>query len=117
MDRGAEIGAAAGREIRYTPVSLEQHTAELADHGVPREFAEFLTYLFEEVVDGRNADTTDGVRRARPRAAGLRRLRARDRRDGRLECGAGERLRSRAPWQPNEDRTWCSGRRSLRWAC
>jgi uncharacterized protein YbjT (DUF2867 family) len=60
----AEIGEAAGREIRYTPVSLEQHAAELEEHGVPPEFVEFLTYLFSEVVDGRNADTTDGVRRA-----------------------------------------------------
>jgi uncharacterized protein YbjT (DUF2867 family) len=60
----AEIGEAAGREIRYTPVSLEQHASELADHGVSPEFVEFLTYLFKEVVDGRNADTTDGVRRA-----------------------------------------------------
>jgi uncharacterized protein YbjT (DUF2867 family) len=63
-DAAAEIGEAADREIRYTPVSLDQHAAELADHGVPPEFVEFLTYLFEEVVDGRNADTTDGVSRA-----------------------------------------------------
>jgi nucleoside-diphosphate-sugar epimerase len=34
------------------------------DHGVPPEVVERLTYLFREVVDGRNADTTDGVRRA-----------------------------------------------------
>jgi uncharacterized protein YbjT (DUF2867 family) len=63
-DAAAEIGRATGREIRYTPVSLEQHAAELADHGVPPEFVDFLTYLFDEVVDGRNSDTTDGVRRA-----------------------------------------------------
>ena len=36
----------------------------------PRD--ELLTYLFSEVVDGRNADTTDGVRRALGREAGLR---------------------------------------------
>jgi uncharacterized protein YbjT (DUF2867 family) len=63
-EAAAEIGGAGGREIRYSPVSLEQHAAELADHGVPPEFVDFLTYLFEEVVDRRNADTTDGVRRA-----------------------------------------------------
>jgi uncharacterized protein YbjT (DUF2867 family) len=63
-EAAAEIGAAARSEIRYTPVSLEQHAVELAEHGVPPEFVEFLTYLFKEVVDGRNADTTDGVRRA-----------------------------------------------------
>jgi uncharacterized protein YbjT (DUF2867 family) len=66
----AEIGEAAGREIRYTPVSLEQHAVELEQHGVPPEFVEFLTYLFKEVVDGRNADTTDGVRQALGREPG-----------------------------------------------
>ena len=60
----AEISAAADREVRYAAVSLDQHAAEAAEHGVPPEFVEFLTYLFGEVVDGRNASTTDGVRRA-----------------------------------------------------
>jgi uncharacterized protein YbjT (DUF2867 family) len=63
-DVAAEITRAAGREVRYVPVSLEQHEAELAEHGVAPEVIELLTYLFKEVVDGRNADTTDGVRRA-----------------------------------------------------
>jgi uncharacterized protein YbjT (DUF2867 family) len=65
----AEIGEAAGREIRYVPVSLEQHAAEAAEHGAPPELVELLTYLFAEVVDGRNAKTTDGVRRALGREA------------------------------------------------
>ena len=63
-EAAAEIGEAAGREIRYTPVTLEQHEAELAAHGVAPDVIELLTYLFKEVVDGRNADTTDGVQRA-----------------------------------------------------
>jgi len=46
------------------PVSLEQHAAEAAAHGVTQDVVELLTYLFDEVVDGRNAGTTDGVRRA-----------------------------------------------------
>ena len=60
----AEIAEAAGREVRYVPVSLEQHAAEAAEHGVPGEVIDLLTYLFSEAVDGRNASTTDGVRRA-----------------------------------------------------
>ena len=69
-DVAQEIGAAAGREIRYVPVSLEQHAVEAAEHGVPAEVIELLTYLFSEVVvDGRNAETTDGVRRALGREA------------------------------------------------
>ena len=63
-EAAAEIAEATGREIRYVPVSLEEHAAEAAEHGVPAEVVELLTYLFDEVVDGRNADTTDGVRRA-----------------------------------------------------
>jgi uncharacterized protein YbjT (DUF2867 family) len=60
----AEIAEATGHDIRYVPVSLEEHAAEAAAHGVPAEIIELLTYLFSEVVDGRNANTTDGVRRA-----------------------------------------------------
>ena len=68
-EAAAEISAAAGREVRYVPVSFEEHAAELTEHGVPQEVIELLNYLFSEVVDGRNADTTDGVRRALGRDA------------------------------------------------
>src|SRR5215204_389547 len=68
-EAAAEISKAAGREVRYVPVSLEEHAAEAAEHGVPAEVVELLTYLFSEVVDGRNADTTDGVRSALGREA------------------------------------------------
>ena len=67
-DAAAEIAEAAGREIRYVPITLEEHAAEAAAHGVPPEVVDLLTYLFKEVVDGRNADTTDGVERALGRA-------------------------------------------------
>jgi uncharacterized protein YbjT (DUF2867 family) len=60
----AEIAAATGRDIRYVPISLEEHAAEAAEHGVPPEVVDLLTYLFSEVVDGRNASSTDDVRRA-----------------------------------------------------
>jgi uncharacterized protein YbjT (DUF2867 family) len=64
VEAAAEIAEAAGHEVRYVPVSLEQHAAEAAEHGVPAEVVELLTYLFREVVDGRNANTTAGVRLA-----------------------------------------------------
>jgi uncharacterized protein YbjT (DUF2867 family) len=63
-EAAAQIAAAAGRDVRYVPVSFEEHEAEAAEHGVPPEVIELLTYLFDEVVDGRNSSTTDGVRRA-----------------------------------------------------
>ncbi len=59
-----EIARVAGHDLRYTPISLEEHAADAAAHGVPEEFVELLAYLFREVLDGRNADTTDGVERA-----------------------------------------------------
>jgi uncharacterized protein YbjT (DUF2867 family) len=64
VDAAAVISAASGRTVRYVPVTLEQHAAELREHGVAPEVVELLTYLFGEVVDGRNAGTTDGVREA-----------------------------------------------------
>jgi uncharacterized protein YbjT (DUF2867 family) len=58
-----EISKATGRGIRFVPVSLEEFVG--AAYGdVPPEFLSFLAYLFGEVLDGRNASTTDGVRRA-----------------------------------------------------
>jgi uncharacterized protein YbjT (DUF2867 family) len=59
-----EISKATGREIHYVPVSIEEHAAVAAEQGVPGEVIDLLTYLFSEVLDGRNAHTTDGVRRA-----------------------------------------------------
>ena len=60
----AEIGRAAGRDVRYVPVSIEQHAAEATEHGMPADVVELLSYVFHEVRDGRNADTADGVERA-----------------------------------------------------
>jgi uncharacterized protein YbjT (DUF2867 family) len=65
----AEISEATGRDIRYVPVSIEQHAAEAAEHGAPPEIIDLLSYLFAEVMDGRNAGTTDGVKQALGREA------------------------------------------------
>jgi uncharacterized protein YbjT (DUF2867 family) len=59
----AEIAAAAGREIRFVPVSVDEYAAGAAEHGVPPEFVGFLTYLFSDVL-GKLAYVTDGVQRA-----------------------------------------------------
>ena len=59
-----EIAAATGREIRYVPVALEEYAARAREQGEPEDIVEFLTYLFGEVLDGRNAVLTDGVQRA-----------------------------------------------------
>ena len=63
-EAAAEISKAAGREIRYVSVSAEEYAATAARQGVPGEVIDLLTYLFGEVLDGRNAHLADGVRRA-----------------------------------------------------
>jgi uncharacterized protein YbjT (DUF2867 family) len=77
-----EIARAVGREIRYVPVSISEFGAAAAaaaprrssaadpaptrssEQGVPGEVIDLLTYLFGEVLDGRNAHLADGVQRA-----------------------------------------------------
>jgi uncharacterized protein YbjT (DUF2867 family) len=59
-----EIAGATGRKILYVPVSVEEYASMLSEQDVPTEFIGLLTYLFSEVLDGRNAYLTDGVQRA-----------------------------------------------------
>ncbi|MGD9890812.1 MAG: NAD(P)H-binding protein [Dehalococcoidia bacterium] len=59
-----EIARATGRDVRYVPVSIEQYAAALGAYGLPAEVVSLYTYLFTEVLDGRNACMTDGVQRA-----------------------------------------------------
>jgi uncharacterized protein YbjT (DUF2867 family) len=63
-DAVAEIARAAGRPIRYLPVSLEDYASLLIDQQVPAEVVKMLTGVFGEVLDGRNAYLSDGVQRA-----------------------------------------------------
>ncbi len=60
----AEISQAAGRPVRLTPVSHEDFAGFLAAEGLPDDIVWLLTYLFREVMDGRNASLADGVQRA-----------------------------------------------------
>jgi uncharacterized protein YbjT (DUF2867 family) len=63
-----QIAQASGRPIRFVQVSVEEYAAALVELGVPGPFVELVTYLFSEVLDGRNAHLTDGVQRALGRA-------------------------------------------------
>jgi uncharacterized protein YbjT (DUF2867 family) len=65
-----EISRATGREVRYVPVSTEEFAAGLEREGIPAEVVELMAYIFTEVLDGRNAHLTDGVRRALGRGPG-----------------------------------------------
>jgi uncharacterized protein YbjT (DUF2867 family) len=59
-----EIAHASDREIRYTPIALEEYQSLLTAQQTPAEFLALVNYLFSQVLDGRNATVTDGVRRA-----------------------------------------------------
>jgi uncharacterized protein YbjT (DUF2867 family) len=59
-----EIAYASGRKIRYVPVSVQEYASMLAEQEVPADYVWLLTYLYTEVLDGRNAYLTDGVQRA-----------------------------------------------------
>ncbi len=59
----AEIAAATGRELSFARISTEQYR-----EAAPPELADFVVFLFTELLDGRNAQPQDGVRRALGRA-------------------------------------------------
>ena len=65
----AEIAKASGRDITYVPVSVEDYVAGAAEHGVPAEFVEFLTYLFSDVL-GKLAYVTNTAQRVLGRPPG-----------------------------------------------
>lgn len=59
-----EIATASGRTIAFRPVSLEEYDRELAALGISEGERGLLSYLFTEVLDGRNAYLADGVQEA-----------------------------------------------------
>ena len=59
-----EIARATEQEIAFVPVAREAYTAALETQGVPEDFVWLLSYLFREVMDGRNSHLADGVQRA-----------------------------------------------------
>jgi len=59
-----EISHAAGREIRFVQIPKEAFASAIIESGAPEEIAWLLNYLFDTVLDGRNAYVCDGVQRA-----------------------------------------------------
>jgi len=64
----AEITSATGQLVRFVPVPGDAFHAGMLEAGVPADEAEIVSFLFREVLDGRNAEPQDGVRRALGRA-------------------------------------------------
>jgi len=63
-----EISDATGREVQFVQLPKEAFAAAISDSGAPQEIAWLLNYLFDTVLDGRNAYLGDGVQRALGRA-------------------------------------------------
>jgi uncharacterized protein YbjT (DUF2867 family) len=63
-----EIAEASGRDIAYLPVPLEAWAADLSGQEYPADVVALMSYLFGEVLDGRNEQLADGVRQALGRA-------------------------------------------------
>lgn len=63
-DIASELSNATGREITYIDVPHEAFVSEVANSGAPKDVVWMLDYLFSTVLDGRNANLTDGIQRA-----------------------------------------------------
>ncbi len=59
-----EISKAVGREVQFIQVPKKAFAGAIAESGAPDDIAWLLNYLFETVLDGRNAYLCDGVQRA-----------------------------------------------------
>ncbi|MCX4904540.1 NAD(P)H-binding protein [Streptomyces sp. NBC_00878] len=64
----AEISAAAGRDIRYLPVPTKEYGAILAGFGLPPEEVAFMEEVFDGLLDGSNAQSTETVQQVLGRA-------------------------------------------------
>ena len=59
-----EISHAAGRNVQFIQIPKEAFAGAMNQSGAPDEIVWLLNYLFDTVLDGRNAYVCDGVQRA-----------------------------------------------------
>jgi uncharacterized protein YbjT (DUF2867 family) len=64
-----EIAEATGHRINFEQIPMSAYSAALKEYGLPKQIIELITYLFTEVLDGRNENVTDGVEQALGRKA------------------------------------------------
>jgi uncharacterized protein YbjT (DUF2867 family) len=60
----SEMRWATGRDLRFRSVSVSEYAGMLTGYGEPADTVQLLSYLYTEVLDGRNAVPADGVQRA-----------------------------------------------------
>jgi uncharacterized protein YbjT (DUF2867 family) len=63
-DVAAEIAAATGREVRYLPIDVGDYAVAMREQGYPEDIVAMVEELCTVLLDGHNADVTDGIRQA-----------------------------------------------------
>lgn len=63
------LSEARGTTVAHVPLPLDVYLQGAAEQGVPEEIRELIAFLFTELMDGRNASTTDTVERVLGRPA------------------------------------------------
>ena len=66
----SEISEAADRDVSFVRIPADAFAKGIAESGIPEDVAWLLNYLFDTVLDGRNAYVGDGVKRALGREPG-----------------------------------------------
>ena len=84
-----ELSAAANREVQFVQIPADAFAQGIEESGISEDIAWLLNYLFDTVLDGRNAYVGDGVQRALGREAADFSAFAR-------------RIATRGTWQPAE---------------
>ena len=56
-----EISAATGRDIQFTPISMEEYNAMMQEFNLPDGYLWLINYLFEEVLVESNAVITNDI--------------------------------------------------------
>lgn len=84
-----EIGDAAGRDVQFVQIPAEVFAQGIEESGIPEDIAWLLNYLFDSVLDGRNAYVGDGIQRALGREASDFSVFA-------------QRIAARGVWQPDD---------------
>ncbi len=64
-----EISEAAKRDVQFVQIPAKAFAQGIEESGIPEDIAWLLNYLFDSVLDGRNAYLGDGVKRALGREA------------------------------------------------
>lgn len=63
-DIAADLSRATDRDISYIDIPHQDFVAGMSQAGAPKDVVWLMDYLFETVLDGRNAYLADGVQRA-----------------------------------------------------